>query len=132
MPTVSIVGNRTAGDDWTWLWSSTDDLTAWDVSTLEITIRDGNTLGSTLLASSVDTPMTIVTTGSAPLDLPASVFNDGSSFISAYLAAGHTDDLDPLTISSVTFWMGIRAAVDGRMCTVLPPTPFLCYSRLAT
>lgn len=117
----AIIEDEVAGDDFTWIWDSPTDLTTWDISTLVMKLRSGPLSTSQILA-------TVVTTGSVPIDVPASVFASSGSILSGYIDGSVTVGFDPEPERSRTVYLSAQCEIDGRLTTFLPATPFLVFS----
>lgn len=97
------------GDDWRRAWSSDDDLSTWDDSTVFVQVRDGQTATSTLIASSD------VGDDVALIDLTGTTFAVSGSELHM-----HIDDADTTDIAAGLFWLEAQCEIDGDVTTFLP------------
>jgi hypothetical protein len=93
---------RRVGDDWSWDWSTDDDVSSW--SSPVITIRDGRGTDATVLATTTGASPTITTTGT---DFAAGTFAwQVARSVTATLDAGDA-------------WIEVEVLIGGAATTVM-------------
>ncbi len=96
------VWERFQGDDWTWEWTTTDDVSTW--SDLRVTIRASRSSTATVLATTEAVPATITTTGT----------NFAGQTLAWQVADTVTDDFPPGAC-----WIEAEVLVGSNVTTIL-------------